>query len=64
MAKVKNAGHGIYADGALFVHPGEVVDVPEQQAAYLCSDDSPGKFERVKDEPAKPAAKPSAKDKA
>jgi hypothetical protein len=57
MAKVKNAGHGPYSDGVLYVIPGEVVDVPEAQAEYLCSDDSPGKFERVSDAPAKAAVK-------
>jgi hypothetical protein len=41
---------GIYADGVLFVHPGEVVDVPEEQAVHLCAGDTAGKFERVAEE--------------
>jgi hypothetical protein len=54
MAKVRNVSHGIYADGKLFVEPGEVIEVKEEQAKYLCDENTAGKFERVVDE--KPAA--------
>lgn len=47
MPNVKNVGPGIYADGVIFVGPGEEVEVSEEKAKYLCSDDSPGKFELV-----------------
>jgi hypothetical protein len=50
MPKVKNVAEGIYADGELFVHPGEVVEVSEEKAAHLCAGDTAGKFERVAEE--------------
>lgn len=50
MAKVKNAGAVDYTGPALEIAAGEVAEVTDAQAAYLCSDDSPGTFELVKDE--------------
>ena len=50
MAKVKNVASGIYADGVIYVAAGEVIEVDEAKAAYLCDPDTCGKFERVKDE--------------
>ena len=55
MPKVRNIHHGSYGDGTIFVLPGEVVEVTKEQADYLCSPDTAGKFELVKDKPA-PAA--------
>jgi len=47
MPKVKNVAAGIYADGVIYVHSGEVVEVSEEKAAYLCAPDTAGKFERL-----------------
>ena len=49
MMKVKNIAEGIYADGELFVHPGEVIEVSEGKAAHLLASDTAGKFEVVVD---------------
>jgi len=51
MPKVRNVAEGLYGDGNLLVHPGEVVEVSEEKAAYLCSSDTPGRFERVAEAP-------------
>jgi len=48
VAKVKNVGANEYVSGEFHAHPGEVVDVAETHAAYLLSDECPGKFEAVK----------------
>jgi len=61
--KVRNASHGIYADGSLFVQPDEVVEVTEEQAKYLCDKTTSGKFERVK-QTAKTDAEKEAERKA
>lgn len=53
MAKVKNVGAAQYV-GVVDVAPGEVLDVTEEQAKYLCSDECPGQFERVAVEAAEP----------
>jgi hypothetical protein len=50
VAKVKNVGTGIYADGEIFVNPGEVVEVSDDKAKYLCDAASPGRFELLKPE--------------
>ena len=55
MPKVRNIAAGIYADGVLYVAPGEVVEVSEEKAVYLCAPDTAGKFERVKEKVAEPA---------
>lgn len=55
MPKVKNVGAGIYANGLLYLSPGEEAEVSESEAKYLCSDECPGKLELVKPEAAKPA---------
>ena len=57
MPKVKNIATGIYADGELFVHAGEIIEVSEQKAEYLCDESTAGKFERVSDAPAKSTLK-------
>lgn len=58
MPKVKNVGDGVYADGVLYVHAGEEIEVSEEKAKYLCDKDSPGKFELVKVE-AQRASRPT-----
>ena len=63
MVKVKNVGSGIYADGVLFLVVGDVAEVSEQKAAYLLSDECPGKFEEVKAEAAPKQAKQSKQAK-
>lgn len=47
MPKVKNVGPGVYADGVLYVHPGEEIEVSEEKARYLCDKESPGQFQLV-----------------
>lgn len=49
MVKVKNIGNAYFSAG-LEVAAGEVVEVSEERAAYLVSDECPGRFERVQDE--------------
>lgn len=58
MKMVRNKSAGIYADGALFVHPGEVVEVSDAQADYLCDKDTAGTFELL---PSRAAVKPEQK---
>jgi hypothetical protein len=55
MVKVKNVAAGVYADGVLYVHPQEVVEVSEAQAEHLCAKDAAGKFERVAEKKAEKA---------
>jgi len=50
MPKVRNTAAGIYADGEIYVAPGEVIEVSEAKADYLCAEDTAGKFERVRGE--------------
>jgi len=47
MPKVRNTASGIYADGEIYVAPGEVIEVSEEKAAYLCAPDTAGQFQRV-----------------
>jgi hypothetical protein len=47
MPKVRNIASGIYADGVIYVAPGEVIEVSEDKAEYLCAGDTAGRFERV-----------------
>jgi hypothetical protein len=49
MPKVRNVAEGLYGDGKLLVHPGEVVEVSEEKANYLCDPTTAGKFERVEE---------------
>ena len=56
MPKVRNIASGIYADGVIYVAPGEVIEVSEEKAEYLCAADTAGKFERVVEKAHEPKA--------
>jgi len=57
VAKVKNVATGIYADGEIYVLSGEVIEVSDEKAKYLCDKDTAGSFERVVDSKPAPAIK-------
>lgn len=52
MAKIRNIG-GIDYTGAVECPAGEVVEVSDEQAKYLLSDECPGQFAAVEEKKAK-----------